>query len=165
MDEFNLEILIPDKPTRGKNYLDYFIATKSSIANHQQTFPKTDEAIRNSDHKCIHSRFKLKHPIAVKQLEIFSKVNSQLILSYLFHKSHIIEYIPQALKKRENKIRIKKEVVFNKSYLDVFIRMANLFKGNLKDYAKDIKEAKKKNWYDLWNEYGPKLCSNESKEF
>ena len=43
--------------------------------------------------------------------------------------------------------------------------MANLFKGNLKEYAKDIKEAKKKNWYDLWNEYGPKLCSNESKEF
>lgn len=63
---------------------------------------------------------------------------------------------------RKKKIRIKKEVVFNKSYLDVFIRMANLFKGDLKQYSKDIRQAKKMNWYDLWNEYGPKLCSNES---
>lgn len=43
--------------------------------------------------------------------------------------------------------------------------MAKLFNGDMEIYKKQLRNNQKISWYNLWKEYGPKLCSSESKDF
>ena len=73
MNDYSLIMDYALNGTRLERKLDYFIISKHlALEKYNPKHPIVKSPIGNSDHNVIDNKYTINHPIALKQIEIFS---------------------------------------------------------------------------------------------